>query len=222
MNARIIDLTGRRFGRLTVLRPAADAERRVTVSRDSQWRCRCDCGREVTQTAGTLRSGSAVTCGCGPRGNGRPPLDLTGRRFGLLTVEGRDDAREGYSRWYALWRCRCDCGGTATAPTEPLTAGRVGSCGCRGDGPRPRGRPHHDLAGRRFGALTAVRSAGRGDPDGSHLWVCRCDCGRDVEASARRLRRLLKGARGRECGCGTGRACPPGASCGDECLTPNP
>lgn len=56
--------------------------------------------------------------------------DLTGQRFGRLTVEKHvvdyptsRGARTG-------WLCRCDCGGKVVVATYPLTSGHTRSCGC--------------------------------------------------------------------------------------------
>lgn len=57
---------------------------------------------------------------------GRPPLyDLTGQRFGALTVVGRDprDSR--------FWSCKCDCGGNILSSTADLKHRGRKSCGCR-------------------------------------------------------------------------------------------
>lgn len=54
-----IDLTGKRFGRLTVVR------RYGTLNgRQSTWLCKCDCGNEKVVTAGHLRQGNTLSCGC--------------------------------------------------------------------------------------------------------------------------------------------------------------
>ena len=53
--------------------------------------------------------------------------DLTGERFGRLTVLGR--AGRGNSN-QILWECKCDCGGTAIVPTCHLNSGHTKSCGC--------------------------------------------------------------------------------------------
>lgn len=58
---------------------------------------------------------------------GRPLIDLTGRRFGRLTVVHR---AENY-RTEATWFCSCDCGGTLRATVSSgLRDGRTISCGC--------------------------------------------------------------------------------------------
>lgn len=47
------------------------------------------------------------------------PLDLTGRRFGSLTVVSRGP-RVKWGRWMSSWICRCDCGATITVPQNRL------------------------------------------------------------------------------------------------------
>lgn len=56
---KLIDLTGRRFGRLTVLERSG-----ATKNKEAKWRCRCDCGMEVIVTSSNLRNGRQVSCGC--------------------------------------------------------------------------------------------------------------------------------------------------------------
>ena len=53
-----IDLTGRKFGRLTALR------RNGTIRSKAAWLCRCDCGNEVTVPSASLMSGNTRSCGC--------------------------------------------------------------------------------------------------------------------------------------------------------------
>lgn len=61
--ARLIDLTGQRFGRLTVLERA---ENYVTPSgeKKSKWNCICDCGEHCTVVGTQLTSGKTKSCGC--------------------------------------------------------------------------------------------------------------------------------------------------------------
>lgn len=56
---RIKDLTGQKFGRLTVLNHIY-----VDKKPYSRWLCRCDCGNEVVRTRGDLTSGHSRSCGC--------------------------------------------------------------------------------------------------------------------------------------------------------------
>ena len=60
------DLTGQRFGRLTVVGSAP-----ATRGRHLQWRCSCDCGRETTSTSYKLTSGYKKSCGCLTRESAR-------------------------------------------------------------------------------------------------------------------------------------------------------
>jgi hypothetical protein len=56
-----------------------------------------------------------------------------------------------------------------------------------------------DLAGQRFGRLTALEPTRRPRADGYHAvyWLCRCDCGADVTVAARHL----GNGHTRSCGC---------------------
>lgn len=54
----------------------------------------------------------------------RPKIDITGRRYGRLTVLGEDpyDSRKVI--------CKCDCGKTTSATKNNLRTGTTRSCGC--------------------------------------------------------------------------------------------
>lgn len=54
-------------------------------------------------------------------------LNLTGQRFGQLTVIGRAD---GENRKRSYWRCQCDCGTECVKLGKYLTIGHTKSCGC--------------------------------------------------------------------------------------------
>lgn len=57
---RLINLTGKRFGRLTVVSRAPG----LTNARKPVWECRCDCGRILTIAGGSLRWSHSRSCGC--------------------------------------------------------------------------------------------------------------------------------------------------------------
>lgn len=59
---RVVDLTGRRFGKLVVLERAGSA-----ADGHAAWRCRCDCGNETVVTGAHLRKGETTSCGCWKR-----------------------------------------------------------------------------------------------------------------------------------------------------------
>ena len=57
---KLIDLTGQRFGRWTVVaRAGTDA-----TGKNSAWLCRCDCGNEKIVSKVSLKNGSSKSCGC--------------------------------------------------------------------------------------------------------------------------------------------------------------
>lgn len=57
--SKAIDLTGQRFGRLTVLHRAEN-----TKAGQSQWMCKCDCGTQLVVAGQSLRNGRSKSCGC--------------------------------------------------------------------------------------------------------------------------------------------------------------
>ena len=117
------DLTGRRFGRLTVIRRAE------TKNYRTRWVCRCDCGQEKTVTSRDLKSGKVKSCGCLRRDvSGKNKKDITGRRFGRLTALYPTMNRDRHGA--VCWMCRCDCGNLTEAAVPSLLNGRCKSCGC--------------------------------------------------------------------------------------------
>ena len=92
----------------------------------------------------------------------------------MLTVEEATEQRKG---GYIVWRCRCDCGGEILADTRCLQRKSVRDCGCRS----PLRPGQKDITGLRFGKLTAVRPTKERSRRGSTVWLCRCDCGREVK-----------------------------------------
>lgn len=113
------DLTGKRFGKLSVL---YKTDRKKNGS--FLWTCRCDCGNEKEVTARDLNSARVKSCGCS-KGNSR---SLVGKRFGMLVVIADSGEKQGTSK---MWLCKCDCGSVKKIRTDSLTSGKVISCGCQ-------------------------------------------------------------------------------------------
>lgn len=63
MSKKITDLTGKKYGKLTVIERTDDyvspKGRHVP-----KWLCRCECGKQVAVIAHSLTSGATATCGC--------------------------------------------------------------------------------------------------------------------------------------------------------------
>ena len=98
------DLTGRKFGKLTVLKPGEK------INRKQYWICKCDCGTVKEIRSDSLKEGKIISCGCI-----QEKADIIGKRFGHLTVIaklGTARAKNGKNigRYY---NCLCDCGNTA-------------------------------------------------------------------------------------------------------------
>jgi hypothetical protein len=56
--AQLHDLTGQKFGLLTVL------SYEETRNKNAYWLCKCDCGKQTTVSACSLKSGGCKSCGC--------------------------------------------------------------------------------------------------------------------------------------------------------------
>jgi len=69
-------LAGKTFGQLEVLRVAPSDKQGNT-----QWRCRCTCGNEVTVRYNHLSTGATKSCGCSKRKPGRSLDTFDGEAF---------------------------------------------------------------------------------------------------------------------------------------------
>lgn len=117
MAFKLDDLTGRRFGKLVVIERCIDMPKKNSTV---YWKCLCDCGNETIATSAHLRKGTKQSCGCMRRN------DLTGKRFGRLTVLRKDGKGHGNQ----IYLCQCDCGNTVRVYHSNLTRGLTKSCGC--------------------------------------------------------------------------------------------
>jgi len=165
----VIDLSGQRFGRLTV------TGRAMNRKGAAMWLCMCDCGNDTVVLGSYLRRGITRSCGCLSKQMAwsTDPVDLVGQRFGKLTVIARNHTKPG-----TRWDCVCDCGNTTTVTRGNLTRRGIKSCGCGQ-------HPKLDFVGQRFGHYTVIE---RHEFSHDLKWVCRCDCGAVVEKNTWQLR----------------------------------
>ena len=112
--------------------------------------------------------------------NGRPAIDITGKRFGHWTVLTRAGTAKGNA---ALWRCRCDCGKEKDLDGCALRKGNTLSCGSH---------ERKKLAGNKYGKLTVIKYTERG------RWLCECDCGKTSVVTTNNL----TSGKTHSCGCG--------------------
>ena len=171
-----MDITGRRFGKLI-------AQYRIKRNGGSYWHCVCDCGNEKDIYLSQLTTGKVTSCGCDrPKRCGNAER-LLNKKFNMLTVIAFDH----YSKTHKdYWKCKCDCGNETIVQGYNLTSGAVRSCGCL----------HKkavydnwfiDLTGQRYGMLTVLKFIGRKNLQS--LWLCKCDCGREVIVNTNNLRK---------------------------------
>lgn len=107
-------IEGKRFGMLTVKEYVGN----------SQHRCVCDCGNTTIVCTSNLTRGHTTSCGC------KTKQDITGNRYGLLTVIGPAGYRQRGIRNVSIWHCVCDCGNTVDVYMDSLKDGVTRSCGC--------------------------------------------------------------------------------------------
>lgn len=125
-----IDLTGRTFGRLKVLKEIEERNPNGSIN----WICLCECGNETIVRSGNLISGKTRSCGCynleALTENKTIKIE-DGTVFGKLKVNKRIGSKtynSGYKR--ALYLCECECGNSAEVDGTSLRRGDTTSCGC--------------------------------------------------------------------------------------------
>lgn len=64
--SKLIDLTGQKFGRLTVVERAEDYVGK-SGNRKVRWLCKCECGKEAIIRGCDLKDGHTKSCGCDPK-----------------------------------------------------------------------------------------------------------------------------------------------------------
>ena len=195
------DLTGKQFGRLTVINRAEDyidknGDRRV------QWRCLCECGNEKIIRAQILKKGLTKSCGClkNEKTSLRCFKNIVGQTFGRWVVVRRENdyvSPSGYHR--TQWLCKCSCGNERVVDASTLMGGHSLSCGCY-KAEITSQNTLIDIIGKRFGRLIVVKkiedhttAGGRKIP----RYLCNCDCGNThVATSSSLLSESVK-----SCGC---------------------
>lgn len=193
------DLTGKKFGRLTVLGRAADRyDKDGKVKR--YWLCECDCGTQKEVRERALKEGTTKSCGCLQKEKLKITQknnvkDLTGQKFGHLTPKYYDpNYINKNGKIHPVWWCECDCGNPELIPVSSnnLKGGHTTRCN--------KCPKYEDLTGMKFGRWTVLyRTDDYISPKGHHIimWMCQCECGtiRPVAASQ------LKSGESKSCGC---------------------
>ncbi|SHJ74243.1 hypothetical protein [Tepidibacter formicigenes] len=84
--AKLIDLTGQRFGKLVVIKRGKNDK-----TNHARWYCQCDCGEVVLVTRGNLRNGRAKSCGC-----------LRREKITRYNIK-KDNTGESKTKLYQIW-----------------------------------------------------------------------------------------------------------------------
>ena len=165
------DLTGQKFGHLTIIKRAPNKGKHVA------WECKCDCGKTVEIRGNNLTRKNDRTTSCGCR-NG---LYLPGMVFGDLIVV--EEIENSSPRQYL---CRCSCGNEVIFERTQLTSDIVHYCGNK--------KNHLDrtnfnnLTGQIFGKLKVLYPTNK-RIDGKVIWTCKCECGNIAEVMSSNLTR---------------------------------
>jgi hypothetical protein len=114
MGRQIKDLTGKKFGKLAVIKF------KHKNKSGAYWECKCDCGKICV-----TRLYSKKSCGC-LRGNTSKYSNLVGKKFGRLTVIEFYK----YKNKIKYWKCKCDCGKIKNIRGANLISLNTKSCGC--------------------------------------------------------------------------------------------
>lgn len=125
--SKVIDLTGQKFHRLTVLYRAGSSGGKA------KWHCQCDCGNQCDVIGQYLRNGHTQSCGCLQKERTaaaakKNMINLTNQKFGFLTALYPTEKRQGSN---VIWKCRCDCGNLTEVAASDLTHLKTKSCGCQ-------------------------------------------------------------------------------------------
>lgn len=124
--AKMIDMTGKKCGRLTVIeRGKNNSQGRAC------WVCKCECGKIITVDGVSLRNGHTQSCGCYQRDRTSETckIDLIGQTIGNFTVlEYAQKSLEDENR--SKWKCRCNLCGNEDVYLETDNLRKQYSCGC--------------------------------------------------------------------------------------------
>lgn len=177
-----IDLSGQKFGKLTVIKYA-----RKNKANRSFFYCKCECGNTKVIRQNSLLSGHTKSCGCLAS---EPDLNIIGKKFNILTAirfAGRDIKHN-----YGMFEFQCDCGNKKILRGSHVVTGGTRSCGCLKDA---KARSH---IGEVHNRLTII-DIEWDNKENRYQMICTCSCA----SSKRTLVRYDRLVRGdvKSCGC---------------------
>ena len=187
-NINFQDLTGQKFGHLTVIKQDSSRGNGTVY-----WLCQCDCGNKklFSARASRLRNGETTHCGCSPVKPG-PAIDknsLVGQKFNRWTVLARDLQKKEQGIKAAYWICQCDCGTIRSVAGRSLKNHKSKSCGCYHSEITSQINKPIDITNEKFGKLTAIFNTNQLDKvTHTYIWHCKCECGNEKNVPIALLR----------------------------------
>lgn len=126
-NRKLINLVGKKFGRLTVLKRIRKSK--STKNKSAKWLCICSCGKRKETYSYNLLRGFTNSCGCLLiDGLKNRRINFLGKKIGkLVIIQDMGIDRLGNSRWKYL----CECGTIGVTGVSELKY--IKSCGCKID-----------------------------------------------------------------------------------------
>lgn len=168
-----IDLTGQRFGSLTVIEESVENKKKYL----KKWLCKCDCGEERIVYTNQLTANIVTKCKKCAKAiaiENRIP-DLVGKTYGELTVIRRSTKEEKPKGIF--WLCKCSCGNESFVNTGNLNNGHITSCWKCGHNKSGKHK-RIDLVGQKFGKLTVLEMIYPDREVSNTVYCkCKCDCG---------------------------------------------
>lgn len=190
----LVDLTGQKFGFLTVLERDIEIQKQKNSQR-AHWKCQCECGKIVSRSSNALKMAKIPSCGCYNNQKEAHIIDIIGKKIGKLTVISRNDEyaksakQQGKGR-DTYWNCQCDCGRICIRSKSSLNVSNANKYNACCD------FCHYldkDLNKRRFN-LTMLYPTGE-KRNNYNIWHCKCDCGNEIDLTTNELSWTIS------CGC---------------------
>lgn len=175
---RKVDLTGKVFGRLTVIK---ECEKRKNGS--ILWLCKCECGNTAEVKGINLTSQKTKSCGCISKEKGLDIDSIIGKtynEFCVLEFTGR-------SKHYApMFKCKCSCGNVVEVNGYNLLSGLSTNCGCKRKETLSKIRTGN-IVNKKFNSLTVLRKTDERNNFNKALYECECDCGNIIKVTSCQL-----------------------------------
>jgi hypothetical protein len=154
-NAKFVDLSGRRVGRLTVTDRSESRVRRNSKKNRVWWLCNCDCGRSKWVMSQQLLLQATNSCGCLRLLKSQQYREsLVGKQVGFVTIIA--DHSSSPERRGGSVLCRCVCGIEKVIVVDLFRQEAVNSCGCR-SGILPPGHAARNIILARYKKMARVR-----------------------------------------------------------------